>query len=339
MDSLKLNKYKLAGLVCKTVFDKLKHEICINKRENVSDLIQLGNKLLIDECKSLSEKYNLKNFIKNIKIGFPTCISLNNCSGYYVHENNYDKYNYINKEDLVKIELGLNIDDCINIYGDSFYILPEKYEENKEMFNLLNKLEHKILKKMKVGKTNDDIKILIESLCTEYDSFPVENSLSFQHIDNHIQTDESKYIVTNYRKYYDEDDCLIVKPDICFDLEENEVFTINLTLIKNKLDDSDHIYTELHKPHIYKYNEYFHNFKLQSSKQFYSLIKKNHGTNPFSMIDYNDNIKNRIGFKESFDNGIINQYTILYNKEKLPIYFKKFTLMVGKEKGIILNEL
>lgn len=337
--SLNLNKYKLAGIVCKSVFDKLKHEICTNNKNNVLELTKLGNKLLIDECKIFAKKYKLEEFINNVKIAFPTCISLNNCTGYYVYENNYTEYNHINKEDLVKIEFGLNIDDCINIFGDSFYILSEQSEKNKNMFKLLDKLENKICKLMKVGNTNDDVKILIESLCTEYDSFPVENTFSFQHVDNHIQTDESKYIVTNYKKYYDENDYLAVKQDICFDLEENDIFTINLTIIENKTDDKEHIYVESHYPHIYKYNEYFHNFKLDSSKKFYSLIKKNHGYNAFSMIDYNNNVKNRIGFKESFDNGILNQYRVLYNKEKIPVYFRKFTIMVGKESGIILNEL
>ena len=153
---------------------------------------------------------------------------------------------------------------------------------------------------------------------------------------NNIQSDESKYIVTNYQKYYDEEDNLIFN-DICFDLEENDIFTINLTIIPNQEDNSEQIYRENHEPHVFKFNEYYHNFRLQSSKQFYSIIKKQHGNNPFSMVEYKKNIKHRMGLKESLNNVIINTYPILYNKQKFPVFFKKFTIIVGKEYGISLN--
>ena len=341
MDPEKLKKYKLGGLVCKVVYDKLKNEICKNNKTNILELTQLGNQLLLEQSNEICNTYLPKNFINKISIGFPTCISLNNCNGYYVYENENQMYNTINKNDLVKIELGINIDDCINIYGDSFYNQSDDNKDNEYevIFKVMDKLQNKITKLMKIESTNDDIKMLIESYCTKYNCFPVENTYSYQHIEQHVQTDESKYIVTNYHKYYDENDNLAVNPDICFDLEENEVYTVNLTIIPNNSDESEHIYTELHQPHIYKFNEYYHNFKLQSSKQFYGHIKKTHGNNPFHMTECKNNVKYRMGLKESLQNGILNYYPILYNKEKLPIFFKKFTVIVGKDHGINLSDL
>ena len=323
MNDSKLEKYKLASKICKIVFNKLKDEILKNNKTDILELTKLGDQLLIEEY----EKRKIKN-VKVVKIGFPTCISLNNCVGYYVYEKQMSFFNNIKENDLVKIELGLNLDDCTNIFGDTFY---NKNDNDND------KLESKITKLMVCESTNDDIKRLIEAYCTEYNCFPVENTFSYQHTDFHIQSDESKYIVTNHRKYYDEDDNLAVSPDICFDLEENEVYTINLTIIPNTLDEKDHIYSELHQPHIYKYNEYFHNFRLQSSKQFYSHIKKIHGSNPFTMTNYNNNPKYKMGLKESLDNGILNYYPVLYNKQKLPVFFRKFTLIVKKENSINLN--
>jgi hypothetical protein len=57
------------------------------------------------------------------------------------------------------------------------------------------------------------------------------------------------------------------------------------------------------------------------------------------MTEYKNNVKYRMGLKESLQNGILNYYPILYNKEKLPIFFKKFTVIVGKENGINLSDL
>jgi methionine aminopeptidase len=329
MDSVTLNNYKLAGKICKSVINILKREILENNQNNVLQLSNLGNKLLIEEYKKTKNK-------ENVQIAFPTCISLNNCVGHYIFEKDNKEFNFIKQDDLVKIELGLNINGSINITGDSFFVNKEN-KEHLEIFKMLNKLENKITKLANVNSTNDDIKMLIESYCTNYDCFPVENTISYQHLLEHIQTDESKYIITNFEKYYDKDDNLMIPQDICFDLEENDVFTINLTIIPNNNKEKHHIYHEKHSSHIYKYNEYYHNFKLQSSKEFYSNIKKNHGFNVFSMIDYQNNVKNRIGLKESLENGILNTYPILYNKEKIPVFFRKFTLIVGKEKGINLQ--
>lgn len=328
MNDSKLEKYRLGSIICKTVFNKLKDEILKNNIINVLELTKLGDQLLIEEY----EKRKILN-VKSVKIGFPTCISLNNCVGYYIYENDksFETFNNIKKNDLVKIELGLNLDECINIFGDTFYNNDNNViNKNNEMLNVLDKLELKITKLMNSECTNDDIKRLIESYCTKYNCFPVENTVSYQHLNFHIQSDESKYIVTNHKKYYDEDDNLAVCQDICFDLEQHEVYTINLTIIPNTLDEKNHIYSELHQPHVYKYNEYYHNFRLQSSKQFYSHIKKTHGFNPFSMVNYNNNPKYKMGLRESLDNGILNYYPVLYNKQNLPVFFRKFTIIVKK---------
>jgi len=351
MDSLKFKKYKLAGLVCKIVFTDLKHKILNDNYHDVLSICKLGNKLLLEKCNELSKKYLLETFINDVKIAFPTSISLNNCVGNYIYEKEGGPdFNLIKPNDLVKIELGLNIDNCINIFGESFVYTDHHHDyhhdhhhdhHHDKLLKVLDKLESKITKMANVETTNDDIKILVESFCTEYDCFPVENTYSYQHTLDHLQTDESKYIVTNHQKYYDEDDNLVGGEDICFDLEENDVFTINLSIIPNgnEENEKEHVYIEKYQPHLYKYNEYYHNFKLQSSKQFYSYIKKTHGNNVFSMIDYKDNVKYRMGLKESLENGVLNTYPVLFNKEKLPVYFKKFTLIVGKEKGINLSKI
>jgi len=338
MENIKLQKYKLGGIICKNVFKKLKNKIIKKNVTNVQTLTSLGNTLIMEEYKEQIKNYeNLKPLIKNVSVAFPTCISLNNCVGYYIYEPDNNDYNIIKSNDLIKIELGINIDDCINIFGKSFYFTHNIDLQKDKYIKLLDKLENKITKLVNTNSTNIDIQTLIESYCTEYNCFPVENTFSYQHLDQHIQTDDSKYIVTNHCKYYDEYDNLIVNQDISFDLSENDVFTINLTIIPNKEDDNEHIYNELHQPHIYKFNEYYHNFKLGSSKEFYSFIKKTHGFNVFPMTDYYSNVKYRIGLKESLDNGLLIPYPVLYNKEKLPVFFKKFTIIVGKEKGFNLT--
>lgn len=327
MNTIKLQKYNLGDTICKNVFSKLKDEICNNKKTNVYELVKLGNELLIQEYNHLNNStFNL--ITKKVQIAFPTCISLNNCNGYYIYEENNDDFNLIKPTDIVKIELGINIDNCITLFGDSF--IQVENSQIEKLLKMLDKLEYKIKKIANTDSTNDDIRMLIESYCTKYNCFPVENTFSYQHLNEHIECDESKYLVTNYKKYYDEDDNLIGNQDICFELDENDVFTINLTIIPNDIEENEHVYVEKHSPHVFKYNEYFHNFKLQSSKEFYHFIKKTHSFNAFPMVEYKKNVKYRIGLKESLDNGILTYYPIYYSKSKLPILFKKFNIIIKK---------
>jgi methionyl aminopeptidase len=319
MTENQINDYKKAGQIANKVYNILKQKIISKENLDIYELTKLGNDLIEKET--------------NQSPGFPVCISLNNCVGYYFYEKEND--NIIKQQDLVKIELGVNINGSIVVYGNSFYLNDDE-SDNVKYIKLLDKLESKIIKNLNIDSTNDDIKILVESYCTKYDCFPVENTFSYQHLDENLYKEDSKYIVFNHQKYYDEDDNLIIKPDFCFNIDENDVYTINLTIIPNNSDDKDHIYIEKHDAHIYKYNEYYHNLKLQSSRQFYKKIKNKYGNNPFPIIDFKKDVRSRIGIKESLDNGILDSYPILYNKNNIPVFFKKFTVIVRKNETIIL---
>jgi methionine aminopeptidase len=189
---------------------------------------------------------------------------------------------------------------------------------------------------MKTGMTNDDIKMRIESKCTNMECFPIENCTSYQH--NTQPEDELKYIILNFKKYYDDDDNLVVNPNICFDIEEGDIYTINLTIIPNNEDtDSEHVYTYNTDAHIMKYNEFFYNLKLKASREFCSMIKTKHGNNAFNCVEYRKNPKYRMGIRESLDAGILEEYPILYSKDKLPVYHKKFTIIVNNNKTFMLK--
>lgn len=339
---LNTNDYKLGGNICKKVYDNL-ITLINNGLLNVKELCQNGDNLIIQEAK----KNNINVKKESILIAMPTCISLNNCTGYYRYEKQMDNYNQIKKGDVVKIELGVNINGCINLFGDTF-IYNEKDNEKKnekdnrydKYLSLLNKLEKSTLKLLKPQKLNDDIRMKIESLCTEQDCFPLENTVSYQAFENLLKSQDSKSIVLNYTPYYDDEDSLIVEPNICYEFEENEIYHINLTFIIDNLqidNKTDHLLKELHESHIYNYNDYYYGLKHKSSKEFYQNIKSLHKNNAFDVNKYKENVKNRIGIKESYENGILDKYSIYYSKDNLPIFHRKFTAIVTKDGGFKLE--
>jgi methionine aminopeptidase len=324
-----LTKYNICAKICGTIMKELVENIRNKTILNVLELCKYGNNRIIEECNKIYKKETIKG------IAFPTCISLNNCSGNYIYEESKgDEFNFIKVGDIIKIEIGVNISGCIAILGET--ITYDNSEED-DIIKLLNGLQKDIVKMIKVDEINDEIKIHVESKCTEYNCFPIENCTSYQQLDGHLNTQDSKFIILNYNKYYDGDDNLVVDENLCFEFEEGDIFNINLTVIKNNQENDEHTYIESHEPHIYRYNEYFYNLKLKTSREFFSMIKSKYGNNAFDCREYKSNIRNRIGIKESLENGIMTGYPILYSKDKSCIYHKKFTIIVGKDKSMVLK--
>lgn len=322
-------RYISSSKICKVVLDEIILKIQTSQILVLEELYLYGNTRLQEELTLISKDEKIHS------IAFPTSISLNNCVGNYL----YSKDEKINPGDVVKIQLGVNLGGCIVNIGETIIYDKEKElllekelsKEHQKYFNLLKKLETKIKEKMISGNTNDDVKILIESMCTEYGCFPVENTISYQHLDGQEFTDESKYIITNYKKYYDTDDYLIVPPNTCFEFEHGEIYTVKLVIIPNNLDNLDeteHKYIQNEQSHIYRFNDTFHDLKLKMSREFVSRIKKEHGTNAFNAIEHSQNGKSRVAIKQCCESGILEKYPIIYSKDEYNVYHKIFTVII-----------
>jgi methionine aminopeptidase len=328
-----LQRYISSSKICKVVLDEIILKIQKSQILLLKELHLYGNTRLQEECdKFTNEKIHA--------IAFPTSISLNNCVGNYL----YNDDQKINPGDIVKIQLGINLSGCIVNIGETIYY-NEHNEDDKakndhqKYLNLLKDLQNKIKQKIISGNTNDDVKILIESTCTQSGCFPVENTISYQHLDGQEFTDESKYIITNYKKYYDNDDYLIVPQNTCFEFECGEIYTVKLIVIPNNFDNSDetqHQYIQNEQPHIYRFNDTFYDLKLKMSREFVSRTKKEYGTNAFNAIEYGTNGKSRVAIKQCCENGILEEYPISFSKDKYNVYHKIFTIIVNKNSSIIL---
>lgn len=326
--SVDLTKYNTCAKICGEVFQFIKNSVLSGEILDVKQLQTLGDNMIINKCEQIYKRE------KNKGIAFPVSISLNNCVGYYLYEKNNDDYNIIKNGDVVKVELAVNISGCIAVLGETF--IYKCISGQKDYINFLNTLQKDIVNMMIHGQTNDDVKMYIESKCTESKCFPVENTISYQHLDGQLNTSESKSIITNY---VDKNDEMVIN-NLCYSFEENEVYTINLTIIENndeQTDETEHSYLELHDSHIYRFNEFYYNLKLKSSREFCSNMKNKYNTNAFNGIEYKNNIRSRIGIKESLQGGILKKYSIYYSKDKYPVYHKKFTVIVGKNKGTLLK--
>lgn len=315
--------YNISSKVCSIVYKKIAD--LITDGAKVEDVCAFGAEFIITECENMKKTYDFcPHKYSSMYVGFPVSISLNNCVGNYVYEKERTNYNVIKKGDIVKIEFGVNIDGCISIIGETIAV----GEPENKIIAFLHSLEKKVLKMMIPGNVNDDVRTVVESLCTENDCFPVENTTSYQTHEKYLKTQESKYILLNFVKYYDSDDYLIVEPNTCFEFEDGEVYHINLTITPTLESQR---YKKEHNSHIYAFNDVFSGLKLKSSKEFHSSIKKIHGTNGFVMKKDLDP-KFTIGMKECKKRGILTEYPIYYNNKER-VYHKKFTAVVKAKCG------
>lgn len=318
-----IDKYKSCAKICKNVYLKLKSMILDKAYVDVLQLCNIGNDLLIEECNKVYKKLLKKGIL------YPVSINLNNCVSGYIYENNNQQYNIIKEDDVVKIDLGVYIEDAVVLFGDTFINNKNKTDDN-EYLNLLKTLEQDLTKIMRVGNVNDDVNMYIMSKCSEINCIPIENCTSYQTMNGKIIDEDSKLIILNYQKYYDENDCLLLTND-CFEFENEEIYNINLTIVKGERSK----WKTKHEPHIYRFNDYFHNLRLKSSREFLAKCKNINKTNAFSINNWKLNPKWRIGIKECVDYGILEDYPVMYENDL--VFTKKFTVMVTNNGCMIFN--
>lgn len=334
-----ITKYNDAAKISKTVFDELKKKILEGERD-VRVLCDIGNLLILKHIELVYKNVKCKG------IGFPVSISLDNCVGGYIFEKGFDDFNKIKDDSIIKIELGVQIDGYCAIYGDTFVLGNLEGHRYKYILDFLEDIAKDIPKVLKIGDTTDDVRLYIESKCTDIDVFPVENSISHQQMRYNDLIDKKKLIL-HHQKYYDNDDYEITEPNVNYEFEEHDVYDINLTIVPdleydelskyNLAKTTSHVYVVPHDPHIYRFNGCHHDFKLKASREFASHMKEKHFNYGFDYTYYKTNPRYRMGMKEAKDNFVIDDYQVMYTKDKLPVFFKKFTVLVQKSRTIQLK--
>jgi methionine aminopeptidase len=317
--------YKQASGICKKVYEHLKNHILNNKERNIKKLVIIGNNLINEELIKLEQIPSA-----DYQIAYPVTISLNNCIGQGSDET-------ITDTDLVKIELGVSVAGFISILADSFVV--KKSDNNRDvqkMIKLLNKLQDEIVGMMKAGETNDEIRILIESKCAEKNVFPIQNCVSNEQFQGQLHTKMSKYIILNYKPLWDTDDYLTNEENLCFEFEDGDIYTINLSITP---ETEEPIVYKTSTSNLCRFNEFNYNLKLQSSRQFYNQTKSKFKQYAFDLSEYQKDAKNRVGIKECTENGILEHYNVSYAFSKnipVPVVTKKFTVMIRGNKCILL---
>lgn len=322
-----LDKFNAGVKICDNVLSAIIQNIENDKIFSILGIASKGDSLILESLQSV-----YKNSTKSI--GFPVSISINNCV-----ENSRKNATLMDYDNcIVKIKLGTNIDGCISLLSRTFKFTKETgtLTQTDEIRDIEEKCKKICEKNMFNGNTNDEVRKLIEIELLQRGYQTIENCISYQTFENHLSTSESKYMILNYTKYYDENDELIEPTNNCFEFLNGEVYHVNIYFVSNENDDYC-LTTCKDNSDMYRLNEYYYSLKTKSGRTFYNLIQNNHGTNPFVYENYTNQPINKIGFKECYDNGILTELPILHTKDNINVYGFIFSIVISNKRGIILK--
>jgi curved DNA binding protein len=329
------DKYRVAGEICNLVLDNL---IGLMKPgANVFDLCVLGDKMITDET---SKKYK-KGLIHGKGIAFPTCISLNECAGYYSPIS--DEGVFIKEGDLVKIELGVQIDGFPTVLAHTILVTDNpddpKYARQMNLLMALDEINIKIPKKLKVGKTNLDVSGSMLKVAEKYNLNMLIADASHVHAPGILSNQISQNIYDGDNDDGDEEPHTLIMPrkNESYDyeirsteIEEDEVFAIDVVFSTG----SGKVDSKKTKTSIYKRNHNMqYNLKMKSSRYTLTHFRDNYF--PMNLRALQDK-KARMGVFECLKHFLLEPYPTLYEKDGEFVGQTKMTLAVRKKKTNVL---
>lgn len=333
-----LTKYNDATKIAKKVYNSIQ-QLIVSGCLDTKTLCERGNEMILQELQKVYKKE------KNKGIGFPVSISLNNCVGNFVHEEDpsFSLFNKIKEGDVVKLLVGVHISGYLSWIGDTFLFQNNQILSN-EKIDFLRTLKQKVVKFIHPGMETDEIKQFIESECTDLSIFPLENTIISEQFKDHPVKFDGKNFILNYRPYYDDEGNVVGDENINYELLENEVYNFDITVTEDLNQDevtkfkvskdTEHVLVKPHEPHIYRCNEFSYNLKLKNSRNFYTNVKSVSQLYPFDFTNLKKTAVNKMGLKECIDNNIVDSFDVSYTKDKHPVYHIKFTVLLKNNKTI-----
>lgn len=296
--------------ISNNIYNSIKSLIGAHNSTSIHSLVLQGNEILTKACKKN------KCFVLH-----PLVVSPNGIVGSYVSTKDVE-FDKIADGDVLKIDFAIGNDkkEC------SFIGRTVSNDKNDaSIIKFLDKLEKNIKKQIAKKKfdTNDELSLYIQRKCIENECEIIENCKSYMYSDQMLFSDDNKYIICNYKKYYDNDDLLIDTND-CFDFESGEVYNINISVVKSDPDGPAVKYKEFNiEPGLAFFNNNIYKLKLKSSREFYSKAKTLHGNNVFFLGNYTSGA-DKLGRRECLEHCILEyMHPVICNRN---VYSTKFTV-------------
>jgi curved DNA binding protein len=306
-----VDKYKIASEIANRVMLAVLE--FIKPGMKIVDVCAFGDKMILELTSAASKK------VKNKGIGFPTCVSVNNCAGHMSPlPEDSDTVALLKAGDLVKVDLGAHIDGYVSTCAHT-WILPLEGQEEPFSGRIADVVcaayyaSECALHLLQPGRSNTEVTKMIKAVADVFHVHPVEAVLSHQMKQNCIDANNVILNREELDQHVDE-----------FKFETNQVYAIDILMStgEGKTREITNRTTVFKRALDRNYQ-----LKLQASRQIFSEINSKCPTLPFSLTCL-DEKKRRMGISEIVKHELVDSYPVLWEKEGEHIAQFKFTVLI-----------
>eukprot|EP00051_Salpingoeca_urceolata_P027053 m.479847 g.479847 ORF g.479847 m.479847 type:complete len:389 (-) comp21615_c0_seq1:224-1390(-) len=300
-DAEVVTKYKMAGEMANRVLKAVAAK-AVEGATTIS-LCAFGDEQITKETASV---YNKKVEGRTIEkgVGFPTCVSVNSCICHNSPLSSDAEY-ALQKEDVVKIDLGVHIDGYIGVAATTVVVGASAEApvtgEKADVIAAAHTAAELALRMIKPGATSDEVTAAIKQVAKDFCVTPVEGMLTHQLQHNNIAGEKS--VIQNQPDNS--------KKHETFKFEENEVYAVDILMSTS--DGKPKQGTE--RTTVYRKTDEVYQLKMKASRAFYGEVLKKHPTMPFTLRSFEDEQKARLGVTECAKHGVVEAFDVLHDKE------------------------
>jgi len=310
-EDLVVTKYKMAGEIVNRVLKNV-IDVCA-PNSSIREICEYGDQLLLEETNKVFKKEKLKK-----GIAFPTCISINNCICHFSPLSSEPDV-LLKEGDVVKVDLGAHVDGFCAVVAHT--IVLGASESKKVTGRVADAMlaahyaSQAALRLLKPGNSNYAITDAVQDVCQAYNCKPVEGMLSHQLKQGKI--DGEKTIIQNPTDAQKKEHEKHV-------LETHEVYAMDVLVstgegVGREMDT---------RVSVYKKTDEVYQLKLKASRTFYSEVREKHGSMPFTLRSFSDEVKARMGVNECVTHKLIEPFQVLYEKPNEIVAQFKFTVLL-----------
>jgi curved DNA binding protein len=331
-----VNKYKIAADIANKALQAVLDAVEADK--STLDLCKIGDKIVQDETNKLFKK------VKQMKkgIAWPTSVSVNNIICHYSPLESYPTIMVLKNGDMVKVEIGAHIDG-FPAFGAHTKVVgasadnPVKGRQADVVWAAYNAAEVS-LRMLKPGTINREITKIIQETTGSYDCNPIQNMASYNIEKDVVEGEktilqnpvdqlskmkaENKDENPSGEKKFEQNNAVLGEKQ---EIEVNDVWCIDVLA---STGEGRVCGTEV-KTSLFRRNaDSQYQLKMKTSREMLSKATDSHGFMTFSLRDFDNETRTRLGLKECINHEVVTPHAVMQERPGEMVAQFKYTVLV-----------
>lgn len=293
----------------------------------VKEVANSQSKSIFSVCKAIDEEMaRLCATVKDAGVSFPCAISPNDLICHY-SPTFTDPEMTLNAGDLVKIELGIHVDNCPSFICHSLVIGSEKSATADNLLKAAWKAAEATARDLRPGQILDQLTDKFANIPSEFGVNYTQGLMTHVISRNNLAGDKGLI----YRPTADQRKLIVGQ---C--VEENEVYLVDVVVSSGQYAVAR---PTTHRTSIYKKSGNVQALRFKTSRQFISEIGQKYSLMAFTLRNFlNNEARARVALKECLASELVHSYDVIADlDEKACTARFAFTLIVGKDGNTILT--